>query len=162
MVQQGHQANLVAWDIKISPEGFLMKRLLKIGGGLLVLLIAAIFFLFFSLETLIVKAIESNGSEITQTKVSVMETEILLLSSKVALRGLKIGNPQNFESEYAFELGEISLKADLATLGEPTIVIKEFIIAGPHVTYETNGKESNFHIIQRNVDSYRKSAKSSQ
>lgn len=162
MVQPiGLQANLEAWDINNPPEGHFMKRWLLIGGGLLVLFIGAVFFLFSSLDTLIVKAIETGGSEIIQTKVSVTDVELSPVSGKVALRGLKIGNPQNFESENAFELGEISLKVDLATLTESTIVIKEIIIADPEVTYETNGKESNFDIIQKNIDSYRKSSESS-
>ena len=138
-----------------------MKRWLLIGAGLLVLFIGAVFFLFSSLETLIVKAIETGGSEIIQTKVSVTDVELSPVSGKVGLRGLKIGNPQNFESENAFELGEISVKVDLATLTGSTIVIKEILITDPEVTYETNGKESNFDIIQNNVDAYRKSSESS-
>lgn len=138
-----------------------MKRWLLIGGGLLVLFIAAVSFLFSSLDTLIAKVIESSGSEIIQTKVTVEETELSPASGKVALRGLKIGNPQNFKSENAFELGEISIKVDLATLTESTIVIKEIFIADPEVTYEANGKESNFDVIQKNIDSYRESSASS-
>ena len=127
---------------------------------MLVLFAAAAFFLFFSLETLVVKAIETNGSEITQTKVSLIEAEMLPASGKLALRGLKIGNPQNFKSENAFELGEISVKVDLATIMSSTVVINEIVIANPELTYEANRKGSNFDIIQDNIDSYRKSAAS--
>ena len=137
-----------------------MRKWLMAGGGLLVLFVAAVFLLFSSLETLTVKAVETNGSEITQTKVSLMEAELSLASGKLALRGLKIGNPQNFKSENAFELGEISVKVDLATLMNSTVVINEIIIANPEVTYEVNRTGSNFDIIQDNIDAYRASAAS--
>ena len=138
-----------------------MKRWLMIGGGLLIVFVAVVYFLFSSLEGLVADGIETYGSEATKTKVVVDETEISPISGKVSLRGLKIGNPEIFENENAFELGEISMIIDVATIAEPTIVIKEINIAGPVVTYEANRNESNFDIIQKNVDAYRKSVKGS-
>lgn len=123
--------------------------------------VAILFFLFSSLDGLVADGIETYGSEATKTKVVVDKTEISPISGKVALRGLKIGNPEIFENEYAFELGEISMIVDVTTIAEPTIVIKEINIAGPVVTYEANRNESNFDVIQENVDDYRKSAKGS-
>ena len=58
-----------------------------------------IFFLFSSLDGLVADGIETYGSEATKTKVVVDETEISPISGKVALRGLKIGNPEIFKNE---------------------------------------------------------------
>jgi hypothetical protein len=138
-----------------------MKNWLVIGGGLLVVFVAVVFFLLSSLDGFVAEGIETYGSEATKTKVVVNETEISPISGKVALRGLKIGNPEIFKNENAFELGEISLIIDVATIADPTVVIKELNILGPVVTYEANRNESNFDIIQENVDSYRNSIENS-
>jgi hypothetical protein len=138
-----------------------MKSWLLIGGGLLVVFVAVVFFLVSSLDGLVAEGIETYGSEATKTKVVVNETDISPISGKVALRGLKIGNPEIFENENAFDLGEISMIVDVATISDSTVVIKEIIIDGPVVTYEANRNESNFDIIQENVDAYRKSVSGS-
>jgi hypothetical protein len=138
-----------------------MKSWLLIGGGLLVVFVAVVFFLVSSLDGLVAEGIETYGSEATKTKVVVNETDISPISGKVAIRGLKIGNPEIFENKNAFELGEISMIVDVATISDSTVVIKEIIIDGPVVTYEANRNESNFDIIQENVDAYRKSVSGS-
>lgn len=131
-----------------------MKRWLIIGSCILILALVAVIFLFSSMDTLITNAIIKIGSEITQTKVSLDKTEISPTSGKGALHGLKIGNPENYASESAFELNEISLTFDVATLADPTIIIKEIVIAAPEVTYERGPGTSNFDVIQENIDSY--------
>ena len=116
-------------------RGTFMKRWWIIGSSLLVLAAIAVFLLFASLDTLITEAVIKVGSEITQTRVSLDKTEISAISGKGSLYGLKIGNPENFESESVFELDEISLTLDVTTLTDPAIVIKEIVIAAPEVTY---------------------------
>ena len=135
-------------------RGALMKRGLIIGSSLLVLAAIAVFLLFSTLDTLITEAVIKVGSEVTQTRVSLDKTEISAISGKGTLYGLKIGNPENFESESLFELDEISLTLDVTTLTDPTIVIKEIVIAAPEVTYERRANTSNFDVIQKNADAY--------
>ena len=53
-----------------------MKRLIGIGGGLLVLSALVVFLLYSSLDTIVVKAVETFGSEVTQTQVTLKEAEI--------------------------------------------------------------------------------------
>lgn len=135
-------------------RGTFMKRWLIIGSSLLALAAVALFFLFSSLDTLITEAVIKVGSEVTQTRVSLEKTEISALSGKGTLYGLIIANPDNFESENVFKLDEISLTLDVTTLTDPTIVIKEIVIAAPEVTYERKGNTSNFDVIQKNADAY--------
>jgi|SaaInlStandDraft_6_1057023.scaffolds.fasta_scaffold232860_1 hypothetical protein len=49
-----------------------MKRIIGIGGGLLVVVAIAVFFLYSSLDGIITAAIEKFGSEITQTQVTLV------------------------------------------------------------------------------------------
>ena len=70
------------------------------------------------------------------------------------LGGLKIGNPQGFETPNAFELGEISRRLDVGTLAEDTIVIREIAITAPRVTYEIGPRGKNIDVIRKNVEAY--------
>ena len=78
--------------------------------------------------------------------------ELDLTSGKGALRGLKVGNPEGFETPSAFQLGAISIKVDTGATSGEKIVISEIVIDKPDVTYELGGGGSNIDAIQKNVD----------
>lgn len=133
-----------------------MKRWLLIGTGLVVIIVAAFFYLYSTLGSLIVAAVGKYGSEITQVKVRLNEAEITATSGQGVLRGLIVGNPKGFKTPRAFELGEISLTLDVGTITSDPVVIKEIVVSEPHVTYELGPQGSNIDAIKRNVDSYTK------
>ena len=132
-----------------------MKRGLLIGGGLVIaLIIAAVFFLYSSLDSLVKAAVEKYGSEITQTNVRLNEVEIAPTSGKASLRGFKMGNPKSFKTESSFRTGEISVMLDVSSIKEDTIIIKEILVAAPHVTFEQGPNGNNLDAIRRNVLDY--------
>ena len=135
-----------------------MKRWLLIGGGLgvglIVLIIIVIVYVYSSLDSLIKAAVEKVGSKITQVEVQLDEVEVSITSGQGTLRGLTVGNPEAFETENAFRLGEISLKIDVGTVTKDTVVIKEILISAPQVTYEFGPKGSNIDAIRRNVAAF--------
>ena len=133
-----------------------MKRWFFIGGGvlagLILLLLVILFFVVSSLDSLIKAAVEQYGSEITQVEVRLKEAEVSVTSGKGALRGLRVGNPEGFQTPNAFSLGEISLVLDVATVTKDTIVIKEIVITAPEVTYELGVRGNNIDAIRRNIE----------
>ena len=135
-----------------------MKRTLVIGGGALgvviVVAVVAVVFLFSSLDSLIKEAVEKYGSEIIQAEVRLNKVEIDATSGQGALRGLKIGNPKGFETPSAFELGGVSVKLDIGSVTEDTIVINEIVISKPQVTYELGPGGNNIDAIRDNIDQY--------
>jgi hypothetical protein len=131
-----------------------MKRLLGIGGGLLVVVAVAVFLLYSSLDAIVTSAVEKFGSEITQTQVTLKETKISATDGKGVLRGFRMTNPANFKTKSAVEFDEISIVLDIKTITEDTIVIKDVTIAGPRITYEHSSDGSNIDKIKHNVDSY--------
>ena len=82
------------------------------------------------------------------------KVEIDVTSGQGGLSGLKIGNPKGFETPSAFELGGISIKLDIGTVTEDTIVIKEIVISKPQITYELGPGGSNIDAIRDNIDRY--------
>ncbi len=143
-----------------------MKRPVKIGIGIvaaLVIVVAAVGVFFFVMgDSLIKTAIEEIGSEATQASVRLDEAEISLTSGAGALRGLTVGNPKGFKTKSAFELGEVSVKLDIGTVTEDTIVIKEIVIAGPRITYEIGPNGTNIDAIKKNVNAYAGGGKQAQ
>ena len=138
-----------------------MKKWLLIGGGLVIVIVAGLFYLYSSLGSLIKAAVEKYGSEITQAKVRLNEAEVSAPSGTGALRGLYVGNPKGFKTASAFKLGEISLTLDVGTIASDPIVIKEIVVSAPEVTYELGPQGSNIDAIKRNVDAYTKGGKDS-
>ena len=132
-----------------------MKKIL-IGLAVLVLIIAGgLFYLWQNLGSLIKTAVEEAGSRTTQVKVTLKEADAgNVTAGALALRGLVVGNPSGFKTDSAFQLGEISVKVDPATVTSDTIVVKEVVIAAPHVTYEFAGSGSNIGTIQKNVEKF--------
>lgn len=133
-----------------------MKRWFLIGSALVIIIVASLFYFYTRLGSVIVAAVNKYGSEITQVKVRLNEAEVSATSGQGSLRGLTIGNPQGFKSANAFELGEVSLTLDIGTITSDPIVIKEIVVAAPHVTYELGPQGSNVAMIQHNVDTYTK------
>lgn len=131
-----------------------MKRTTIITISMVVVLTGVlIFFLIFSMDSLVTMAVEKYGSQALDADVTLKKTQISLKSGKGTLTGLKVGNPKGFETESAFELGEISLTIDAPTITKGTVVIKEILIAAPQITYEIGPDGSNLDALQRNATS---------
>lgn len=136
-----------------------MKRALLIGiGVVVVIIVGAVVFLYSNLDSIVKAAIESVGSQATQTSVTLDSVKISPTSGEGTLKGFKVGNPAGFKSDNAMRFGEVSVKIDVGSVTKDVIVIREVVIAGPQVTYEINDQGgSNISTIQKNVDSFSKS-----
>lgn len=129
-----------------------MKRSTFVTISMVVVLTGVlIFFLIFSMDSLVTMAVEKYGSASLDADVTLDKTQISLKSGKGTLTGLKVGNPKGFETETAFQLGEISMTIDAKTITKGTVVIKEIIIAAPQITYELGPEGSNLDALQRNA-----------
>ena len=132
-----------------------MGRWLVIGGGVVAaILVAGVYWVVSSLDHLVASAIETYGSEATQTQVSVSGVKISLADGKGTIKGLVVENPDGFKTDHAFRLAGISLELDTSTLASDVIVIKSIKIDSPSVIYEIVGRRSNIDVIQRNLASY--------
>ncbi len=131
-----------------------MRKILIGIAALIVIIAIGVFVLFSNLEGIIKTAIEDNGSEVTQSNVSLDAVELNITSGSGGLKGLAVGNPSGFEQANIFELGVISMKVDIAKSDKSLIVINEILIDQPAVTYELNQTTNNVDALQKNVDEY--------
>ena len=92
----------------------------KVILGLALVIIFAIaggvYYVLSNLDALVKEAIETHGSQATQTAVRVDKVKIDLSNGAGAITGLTIANPGGFAMPYAFSLGEIRAGIDLQSL----------------------------------------------
>jgi len=129
-----------------------MKKVLIGVAALLLLVIGGLVYMYMNLDAIVKSAIETYGSEATQTAVRVDEVKLELKDGKAKIAGLTVANPPGFTDPNIFELGAISTKVDTSTVAENPIVIDEIIIAAPAVVYEINKSGvSNVDVLKKNL-----------
>lgn len=135
-------------------------------AALLVLVLSfgfAVYYVLSSLDGLVKSAIETYGSQATQTTVRVEGVQIVLKDGSGAIRGLTVANPPGYEAQQAFSLGEISTQVNLKSLSEEVTVIDHIIVRAPQVFFELNeaGKNNLAELKQRLSSGASRSASSS-
>ncbi|MDD9895043.1 MAG: hypothetical protein OXU24_04545 [Gammaproteobacteria bacterium] len=118
----------------------LVVLLLLIGGGL-----------YFYFESIVQTGIEVVGTQVLGTEVTVDAVSVSPLSGAGTLRGLSIGNPEGFNSDYAFQLAEVSIALDTASVFEDVVVVDSVTIIQPQITYETRITSDNIRALVNNV-----------
>jgi hypothetical protein len=126
-------------------------------GAILVLLITigfGVYYLLSNLDSLVKSAIETYGSEATQTSVRVDNVKIVLQDGSGTISGLTIGNPKGFATPNVFSLGEIATQIDLKSLSEDVPVIEHITIRAPEVFFELNEQgQNNLDKLKSNLQS---------
>jgi len=129
-----------------------MKKLMIGLAVLLLIVVGVVVYVGSSLDGIVKTAIETYGSEATQTQVSVAAVKIKLRDGAGSISGLNVGNPQGFADANIFKLGLISTKIDTSTVTENPVVIDELIIGSPEVFYEIDKTgASNLDALKRNL-----------
>ena len=130
------------------------KRVILIGiVAVVVLVAAAVFFLFSNLDSLVANVIREGGSHATGTDVSVGGVEIAIRDGSGLVTDLAISNPDGFSGRDAFRLGEVALDLDVESLRSRTPIVIELVrVANPEVLFELDAKGGS------NVDAIRKHA----
>jgi uncharacterized protein involved in outer membrane biogenesis len=106
-----------------------------------------------NLDSLVKRVVEDVGSDTVGTKVSLSSATVSLGDASAVLRGLKIANPDGFESRNAFELGAIKVSMDPASLSTDTLVLSAIIIDQAKLTFEQQGSKNNLQTLMDNLES---------
>lgn len=132
-----------------------MKKVLIVVAIVIVLVVVALVLFFSNLNSLVAKAIEKNGCEVTQTSVSVSGVDISIREGRGTIKGLRVASPDGFEARDAFSLEDITVDIDIKSVrGEP-IVIDEIRIQAPVVNAEiTKTGASNIDELRKNVQAH--------
>ena len=131
-----------------------MKKILIALTAIVLLIVAGLVYVYVNLDNIIKATIEEAGARVTLADVTVDNVKIETTQNTASIGGLVVGNPDGFTTDYAFSLGNISIRLDGSTLTSDTIRVIEVIVDAPSVTYELGQGSSNIATIQRNVESF--------
>jgi hypothetical protein len=134
-----------------------MKTLLKVGALVMLLIVVALAALGFYLDAIIKAGVETVGPKITGTTMKLDAVDLSPFSGQGRLKGLVVGNPQGFHTENSFKLADSKVSVDLKSALSDKLIIKEILIDGPEVTYESGPSGNNITKIQENVAAFAKS-----
>jgi hypothetical protein len=135
-----------------------MKKILIVGGGILVgLLTAGVATIYLSLGSMLTDMIETNGTDILGTAVTVESVQVKPFDGYVSVQGFKIKNPRGFMAESIFSLAELTVLVDIHTLGSDLITVHKLSLIEPRIYYEIESPSgNNLATLARNIDAYRK------
>ncbi|MBL4906906.1 MAG: hypothetical protein JKX94_05585 [Sneathiella sp.] len=118
----------------------------------IVIFCAAIITIYVSIGSIIVDTIEAEGTEITQTKVTLKEAEFSTSTGLTTLLQLQVENPQGFHSKYAYSFDKIELWIDPETLASDVLHIKSMVLVAPEIVYEFTDSADNLRRLKQYVE----------
>ncbi len=129
-----------------------MKKLLLLAAVLAGLAVVAVVAITFFLGSLVKAGVTTVGPKLTGTKVELASARISPLNGSGTLTGFLVGNPEGWQSDRAFYLGEVHLDVDPGSLLGDTVVIEEVRIDQPEFVYETKIITSNIKDLLNHIE----------
>jgi uncharacterized protein involved in outer membrane biogenesis len=136
-----------------------MKKIaIRIGAVVVALVIVVLVVLFFSLNTIVKKGVETVGPRLTKVEVRLDSADISPFSGSGRLSGLLVGNPDGFKTPLAIKVGSVKVAVEIGSVLSDTIVIDEVNVQAPEITLEGNLNGNNLTKILDNLEGAQSSA----
>ncbi len=117
-----------------------MKTFLKILLLLLIVVAVGVLLISPSLNALVKTGVETIGTQVLGTSVTLKEVDISLIPEGDFLQGsfaeLVVKNPPGFQTDEAFWLPSIQIRVNRQSVLTDTVIIEEIVIDEPEVTFE--------------------------
>ncbi|MEW6302508.1 MAG: AsmA family protein [Verrucomicrobiota bacterium] len=131
-----------------------MKKLGKLIIGLVVLLIVVLAAVFFSLNSIVKKGVETVGPEVTKVQIKLDGVNLSPLSGGGSLKGLFVGNPEGFKSDFAIKADTIGVNVNVRSVMADKIIVESIEVVGPEITLEGSLSGNNLTTILKNVEDF--------
>jgi hypothetical protein len=128
-----------------------MNKGFKIVVYLIVALILLTFGLTLTLDSIVKSNIESTGSELLQTDMTVDRVSLSLFQRHGSLNGIQIENPEGFESGDALRIHSIDIRMNPFSLLSGTVVIEELEIQNLEIFFQLKATGSNLGRLRSNL-----------
>lgn len=120
-----------------------MKKFLLILLTIIILLAGGICGLYLNLESIVKASVAKYGSQLTGTEVALDGFRLSLRKGEAELKGLRIANPEGYQTPQILSLGSVYVRLDMRSLLKPIIVVEEIRIANPEIAYELKSVAHN-------------------
>jgi hypothetical protein len=129
------------------------KIIIRIVTVLILLVIVGLVVLFFSLNSIVKKGVETVGPKLTKVDVKLGSADISPFSGSGKLSKLFVGNPADFKTPYAMQMDSIKVAVEIGSVTKDTIVINEIDIESPEIQFDGGLSGNNLSKIQDNLSS---------
>ncbi|CAE7735049.1 Proc [Symbiodinium microadriaticum] len=128
-----------------------MVRNILVSIVLFVLILGGVGFYYF--DSLVVRGIEVGGSRVLGTQVDVDSALISPVGGVGSISGLRVANLEGFQSDYAFQMEEISIELDVGSVFSDVVIVESVTISQPQITYERSLTRDNIRALLNNISS---------
>jgi hypothetical protein len=139
-----------------------VKKLLVILLIVLIAISGLLFFLKDNLDEIVREIIVTSVSDATQTNVSLAQVKLNLKEGVGVLNNYQQGNPEGFQTKYAFRFDQAELDIDVGTILDDVVIIERVFINHADIVYEFNDGKTNFVELKNNIDKNTKKKNSDQ
>ncbi|HZD53880.1 MAG TPA: hypothetical protein VE175_12600 [Woeseiaceae bacterium] len=133
-----------------------MKQTSKVVLGIVLVLVlvvaGGVWFLYSNLDRLVAGIIERQGSQATQTHVTVGSVSIDLRAGSAAISRLAVANPEGFSNEPAISLDEFAIDLDPMAVTSDPLVIERVTVNGARLLVEQQGTRNNLKTIMTSLE----------
>ncbi len=127
-------------------------KALKIGLWVVILLIVVVVAgVAFFLGPIIRTGVEQAGPRVLGVPVQLAKARASLLTGRVHLEGLVIGNPKGFETDHAFKVDSFQVEWAPASVLTKRVHVKSILIDSPSIMYEQTLSGNNFGALMDNL-----------
>lgn len=128
------------------------SRIAIVAGALVLVVVVAAVAVLGRLGRLIEDGIETAGPKITGTEVSLGSASVSIFDGAGSLKRLRIGNPEGFSGDDAFDLGEIAVAIDVKSVTQDVIRVRSVVVQAPRLLAEFDaGGRSNLERIRQHA-----------
>ena len=120
------------------------KKILIICCVIVIVLLGIGYFLFTNLDSIAKSLIESVGTEVSGTKVTVGSVKLSVTEGRATILDLQFANPKGFSDKPMISCGKITAQVNYSTAA-----ITKIHIGSPHFLFEQKGTEDNFGLLQK-------------
>lgn len=119
------------------------SRIALVAGVLLAIVVVIAVAILGRLGRLVERGIETAGPPVTGTEVTLGSASVSIFDGTGALKRLRIGNPEGFTTDEAFDLGEIAIAIDVKSVTTDVIRIRSIVVQAPKLVAEFDAAGRN-------------------
>ena len=126
----------------------MIKKVL-LSTGLVILLLVGVAIYFF--DSIVHRGIEVAGSQALGAGVTVASVSLSPLNGSGTIRGLRIENPEGFNSDFAIQIEEVSVNINASSIFADVVEIESVRFIQPQIIYETKITTDNIRALLNNL-----------
>jgi uncharacterized protein involved in outer membrane biogenesis len=127
------------------------KIIIGIVVTLAVLVVIVLTVVYFSLNSIVKKGVETVGPQMTKVEVRLGAADLSPFSGSGSLSQLFVGNPDGYKTPFAIQMGSIKVGVKLGSVFSDTVVVDEINIQDPEITLEGTLDGNNLGKILDNL-----------